>query len=175
MSSPACGRMGWYARVQKSRTFHFLRGGATALVGCGVAYLVCDTVSDVITLRECQKLVLPLAVRNEQLASALQLPLTVGPTWSSSLRVSPTGSMVQCQFKLDGQQRSSDVSATVRRKPYATPFLYNLLGPGKWELIHCHVLLGARKCLFLLICYKCMLQNTVCRSGLARTLHATIA
>jgi hypothetical protein len=112
-------------------------------VSCVAAYLVLDTLSDAITLRECQNLVLPRAAQDERLINELGLPFRVGPMYSSSLRVSPTGRMVQCQFRLDGQQRSSDVTATVQRGPYATSFLYNVIGPGSWTLLNCHVLVGA--------------------------------
>ena len=86
---------------------------------------------------------LPLAAQNKQLAAELGTPIAAGPMYSASLRVSETGRLVQCQFRLDGTQRSSDATATVRRPPYASSFLYNLMGSGAWELLHCHVLVGA--------------------------------
>jgi hypothetical protein len=133
--------MSW-ARLHQSRPVQFLQGTAVACAGCGVVYLFCDALSDVITLRECQKLVLPLALKHEQLTEALEPPLEVGSVLFSSMRASPTGSMVQCQFTMEGKARSSQVTATVRRQAHGTPLLYNILGPGKWELTNCHVLVG---------------------------------
>lgn len=131
------------ARLRSSRAFSFASGVGAAALGCGAVYLVCDTLSDVVTLRACQALVLPLAAQSKQLAGELGTPIAAGPMFSARLRVSETGRLVQCQFRLDGTQRSSDATATVRRPPYASSFLYNLTGPGTWELLHCHVLVGA--------------------------------
>jgi hypothetical protein len=131
-----------WAHFKQSRSAQFLSGTVAAIATCGAVYLVCDATSDVITMRECQKLVLPLAARHEQLCSALQPPIQAGSMFASSLRTSATGSLVQCNFPLVGQKRTSNVSATVRRQAYATPFLYNLIGPGKWELTNCLVLVG---------------------------------
>jgi hypothetical protein len=138
-----------WSRLRQSKLLQFASGATASLVGCGVVYMACDTLSDVVTLRACQQLVLPRAAANEQLVGELGVPIAAGPMYSSSLRTSASGRMVQCQFRLDGQLCSSDVTATVRRPPYASSWLYNLVGPGTWELIFCHVLVGAApgKCL----------------------------
>jgi hypothetical protein len=125
-----------------SRARSFLQGLAVSVCCSAAVYLGCDAISDAIILRECHKLVLPLASKRDALVEELGEHLEPGPMFSSTLRSSPTGNMVQCQFRLDGSKRSSDVTATVCRPPYATNALYNLWGPREWELRHCHVLVG---------------------------------
>lgn len=122
--------------------YQFLRGAALALGSCAAVYLTCDAVSDTIILRECHRLVLPLALARDSLAAELGGEVQPGPWFSSMVRSSTSGRMYQCQFRLDGSKRSSDVTATLSRPPYTTTALYNLLGPGEWELKHCHVLVG---------------------------------
>jgi hypothetical protein len=140
--NPAYWAMSW-SRINQSKAFQFASGIATSLIGCGVVYMVCDGLSECVTLRTCQRLVLPLAASDEQLTGELGAPIFAGPMYSSSIRTSPSGRLAQCHFRIDGRHRSSDVTATVRRLPYSCTFLYNLVGPGTWELIHCHVLVGA--------------------------------
>lgn len=122
--------------------YQFLRGAALSLGTCAAVYLTCDAVSDTIILRECHRLVLPLALARDALTTELGGELQPGPWFSSMVRSSSSGRMYQCQFRLDGTKRSSDVTATLYRPPYTTTALYNLLGPGEWELKHCHVLVG---------------------------------
>lgn len=122
--------------------YQFLRGAAFSVGTCVAVYLACDAVSDTIILRECHKLVLPLALGRDALTTELGGELQPGPWFSSMVRSSSSGTMYQCQFRLDGSQRSSDVTATVYRPPYTSTALYNLLGPGEWQLKHCHVLVG---------------------------------
>lgn len=122
----------------------FVKGVGTAVVASGCAYLVGDAISDVITLRACHQLVLPLARDNQPLVKQLGHDLDAGPMFSSKMRSSPSGQIVQCQFRIDGSKRSSDVTATVQRPPYASTALYNLLGPALWDLQNCHVLIGKK-------------------------------
>lgn len=122
----------------------FAKGVGTAFVASGCAYLVGDAISDLITLRACHQLVLPLARDNQPLVQQLGQDLDAGPMFSSKMRSSPSGQIVQCQFRIDGSERSSDVTATVRRPPYASTALYNMLGPAEWDLQHCHVLIGKK-------------------------------
>lgn len=129
--------------VRQSAAFRFACGAAVGFALSGAVYLVCDTFSDAITLRECQKRVLPLAVRHEQLVTELGPPLAVGPMFSSSLRISPTGRTVQCQFRLNGEKRGADVAATVQRTSHGMTLVHNLLGPATWDLANCHVLISA--------------------------------
>lgn len=131
------------AAFQRSKVFRFAAGAAAAAASCGAAYLVIDALSDVVTMRECQRMVLPLAAQHQALAHELQPPIAAGPMWRASLRSSPSGGLVQCRFTLDGVQRSAAVTATVQRPACATPLLYNLTGPGTWQLVNCHVLVGA--------------------------------
>lgn len=120
----------------------FLSGIGAAGLTAGAAYLVCDSVSEIITLRQCQKAVLPLALQHSALCGELGVPLTVGSLLSSSMRVSPSGQLVQCQFAIEGSKRSSDVTATVQRPPYSSSFVYNVFGPARWQLVNCHVLVS---------------------------------
>lgn len=122
----------------------FVKGVGTAVVASGCAYLVGDAISDVITLRACHQLVLPLARDNQPLVEQLGQDLDAGPMFSSKMRSSPSGQIVQCQFRIDGSKRSSDVTATVQRPPYASTAVYNLLGPALWDLQNCHVLIGKK-------------------------------
>ena len=126
----------------RSKLWSFVSGVGAAAVTSGVGYLVLDSMSEIATLRNCQHQVLDLAVRHEQLCNELGLPLNVGPLLTSSMNVSPSGRLVKCEFAIAGSKRSSDVSATVQRAPYASTFLYNFMGPSDWELLHCHVLIG---------------------------------
>lgn len=121
----------------------FLWGAAVSVGGCATVYLACDAISDTLILRECHRLVLPLAAAREALNTELGGELQPGPWYSSMVRCTPSGRMYQCQFRLDGKERSSDVTATLYRPTYMTTALYNLMGPGEWELKHCHVLVGA--------------------------------
>lgn len=138
------------ARLRQSSAFQFVVGTTAGLAVAAAGYLVVDTISDAITLRECQKLVLPLAVQHQELSEELGLPISVGPMYSSSLRVSPTGRTIQCMFRLDGPKRSSEVSATVQRTSYGWTAVHNLLGPGTWSLANCHVLIGVTNPLLIL-------------------------
>lgn len=134
------------AKLVQMRSFQamtsFAKGLGAAVVASGCVYLVCDAVSDAITLRACHQLVLPLAREHGPLVDQLGKHLDAGPMFSSSMRSSPSGRVVQCQFRIDGSKRSSDVTATVQRPPYASTALYNVFGPAVWDLQHCHVLIG---------------------------------
>jgi hypothetical protein len=122
--------------------YSFLRGAAVSVGACATVYLAGDAISDTLILRECHRQVLPLALAREALTTELGGELQPGPWYSSMLRSTPSGRMYQCQFRLDGKERSSDVTATLYRPPYTSTALYNLFGPGEWELKHCHVLVG---------------------------------
>lgn len=122
---------------------NFVKGIGAAVAVSACAYVVCDSISDVITLRACHQLVLPLARAHEPLAEQLGERMDAGPMYSARMRSSPSGRLVQCQFRIDGSKRSSDVTATVNRPPYTSTALYNIFGPASWDLQHCHVLIGA--------------------------------
>lgn len=130
--------MSFFGRARK-----FGSGVVASLAGASVVYLVADSANDIITLRKCQHQVLDLAVKHSGLCQELGVPIEVGSLLKSSVRFSPSGRLVKCQFAVDGATKSSDVSATLHRPVYPSSILYNLSGPGDWELLNCHILVGA--------------------------------
>jgi hypothetical protein len=127
--------------TSQKRLYGFIKGLGFALAGSAGVYFVGSTVQETLLLQNCQGKVLSLALKHEQLVDELGGDLFTGPLYASRIGWSPTGREAQCQFRLEGTEKRSTVTASVRTIP-GTSFITSLTDPNSWELVHCHVLTG---------------------------------
>lgn len=64
--------------------------------------------------RWCYRCALDLANKHERLRELLGAPISSGPWYDASVRLTHGGQVVSCSFRLDGREKSSDVHIAVR-------------------------------------------------------------
>jgi hypothetical protein len=99
---------------------------------------------DIITLRKCQHQVIQLAANHKTLCRGAGRPIEAGPD-SFQCPVLTIWQDGQVSVAVEGTNRGQ-TSLRLSGLPYPSSIMYNVAGPGDWELLNCHVFVGALSC-----------------------------
>jgi hypothetical protein len=119
---------------------------AGALLGISL-YTGCDLASDVYTYSVLRRKAMALAEESALLRSLLGAPPYNTAAWyNATMAYSAHRQVAQVTFGVTSPaaKRGTDITVKGARRPgYASNFLYNLLGPGEWDMLSCTAMFPA--------------------------------
>lgn len=118
-----------------------LRSAIGGVAFGGLLYLVGDTASDYLTFSRLRAAAVDLADQDEELKQLVGLPYTTGFWYNSTLGFSHREKVAHCTFQLQGSRRVTDIAVKGgRQQGFKSNVLYNILGPGTWNLLSCQAM-----------------------------------
>lgn len=118
-----------------------LRSTVGGIAFGGFLYLVGDTASDYLTFSRLRTAALELVQQDSELQQLVGTPYTTGFWYNSTLGFSHREKVAHCTFQLQGSRRVTDVAVKAgRQHGPKSNILYNLIGPGTWQLISCQAM-----------------------------------
>jgi hypothetical protein len=118
-----------------------LRSAIGGVAFGGFLYLVGDTASDYLTYSRLRAAAVELADQDEELKQLVGLPYTTGFWYNSTLGFSHRDKVAHCTFQLQGSRRVTDIAVKAgRQQGFKSNVLYNILGPGTWNLLSCQAM-----------------------------------
>jgi hypothetical protein len=118
-----------------------LRSTVAGIAFGGFLYLVGDTASDYLTFSRLRTAALDLVQQDSELQQLVGTPYTTGYWYNSTLGFSHKEKVAHCTFQLQGSRRVTDVAVKAgRQQGPKSNILYNIIGPGTWQLVSCQAM-----------------------------------
>lgn len=107
-----------------------------AVLGGLFAYALADATNDAVTYSLLKRQAMQTVEEHVELKQQLGCPYAPGPWYNSSITFTHAGHIANMTFTLHGAQSSTEVSLRAVRRtfPWGT-LLYNLVGPGEWQVV----------------------------------------
>eukprot|EP00775_Hariotina_reticulata_P006480 gene6480-biopygen8274 len=119
-----------------------IASGVKGLMFGGMMYLTGDTVSDLLVYSKLHSQAMHLVLHDSQLADTIGQPYQSGPWYNATLAFSHRDKVAHCTFQVKGSRSVTDIAVKAgRRAGYSSNILYNLFGPGTWELLSCQAMM----------------------------------
>ena len=112
-------------------------------VACGVfLYFVGDTLNDFYIYNVMHSKAIDLAKNDDGLLELVGTPFKSGAWYNATLGFSHHDHVAHCSFQLTGAKRTTDIVVKAGRQigSYRSTLLYNVLGPGTWDLLSCQAM-----------------------------------
>eukprot|EP00878_Enallax_costatus_P018674 GHUV01019671.1.p1 GENE.GHUV01019671.1~~GHUV01019671.1.p1 ORF type:complete len:191 (+),score=61.01 GHUV01019671.1:2-574(+) len=104
-------------------------------------YLAGDQASDMITYSKLHSQAMELVAKDDLIPQMIGAPYSSGAWYDATLAFSHRDKVAHCTFQLKGSRGVTDIAVKGGRQPgYRSNILYNMIGPGVWQLLSCQVM-----------------------------------